>query len=95
MTQAESRRIARDAETRQNYAAADRVSATSFDTFAAMVAERLEQGRRQYGDRSFELPPSELASEIEEELADVCGWAFVLWTRVRRLRARLDDKEAA
>jgi len=88
--EAEERRAAREAECRGDFAAADRVRATSFGTFTALVAERLEQGRRQYGDRSFTRPPAELASEIEEELADVCGWAYVLWCRVRRLKARLD-----
>jgi len=24
--------------------------------------------------------------EIEEELLDVAGWAFILWTRIRALR---------
>lgn len=90
ITNADQRRMARDAETRQQYAVADSIRSSSFDSFAAMVAERLEQGRRAYGDQSFTRPPSELASEIEEELADVCGWAFVLWCRLRRLRERLE-----
>ena len=86
----EERRAARDAETRQQRPPADRTRAGSFDAFAAMVAARLEQGRRAYGDRSFERDPAEVAGEIEEELADICGWSFILWTRVRRLKARLD-----
>jgi len=89
-TTAESRHAARDAETRGDYRAADSIRSSSFDTFVAMVAERLEQGRRAYGDASFDRDPAELAGEIEEELADVCGWAFVLWCRLRNLRERLE-----
>ena len=89
-TAAEHSRAARNVGTGGDHRAADSIRATSFDTFASMVAQRLEQGRRQYGDQSFARPPAELAAEIEEELADVCGWAFVLWTRVRRLRERVE-----
>jgi hypothetical protein len=57
--------------------------------FAQAVWTRLEKGRAEYGDASFKRPPEELAAEIEEELADVCGWAFVLWCRVGALRERI------
>ena len=60
-----------------------------FATFINAVAGRLEAGRAVYGDVSFTRPPSELAGEIEQELLDVAGWAFVLWTRVRRLREKV------
>ena len=65
--------------------------------FAGTVRARLEKGQAEYGDASFQLPPEELVGEIEEELADVCGWAFVLWCRVRGLEkavsvSRADDK---
>ena len=86
----EERRAARDAETRQQYAAADRVKSTSFNAFTEMVAARLEQGRRAYGDRSFGRDPAELAGEVEEEILDIVGWSFILWCRIRRLRERLD-----
>ncbi len=46
--------------------------------FAGTVRARLEKGQAEYGDTSFRRPP-------EEELADVCGWAFVLWCRIRGL----------
>ena len=61
----------------------------SWSDFAATVRARLEKGRGEYGDRSFQLPPEQLVGEIEEELADVCGWAFVLWCRVQALREAL------
>jgi hypothetical protein len=57
--------------------------------FWLRLRERLEAGARSYGDASFRREPAELAGEIEQELLDVCGWAFVLWCRLGRLRAVL------
>ena len=54
--------------------------------FAGTVLSRLEKGQTEYGDTSFQRPRQELIGEIEEELADVCGWAFVLWCRIRGLQ---------
>jgi len=54
--------------------------------FLSMVRARLEQGRREYGDRSFSRAPTELIGEIEEELLDVVGWSAVLFAKVQRLR---------
>src|SRR3990172_2645641 len=62
----------------------------SFPSFCAAIAGRLEQGRKEYGDRSFLRPVGDLLGEIEQELFDVAGWAFVLWVRVRALRAAAD-----
>jgi hypothetical protein len=54
--------------------------------FFSLVSRRLEVGAKVYGEHSFLRPPGEVAGEIEEELLDVCGWAFVLWCRLRRIR---------
>ena len=53
--------------------------------FVESAAARLQQGRVAYGDRSFFHEPDRLVREIEEELLDVAVWAFILWTRMRRL----------
>lgn len=58
--------------------------------FASLVAKRLEAGRREYGDRSFSKDPRELVREVEEELFDVCGWAFILWSRMHNVRVALE-----
>jgi len=60
-----------------------------FHDFVLAVASRLRAGEREYGDRSFALPAARLADEIVEELEDVAGWAFILWCRLRKLRAAL------
>jgi hypothetical protein len=46
--------------------------------FILSVLSRLETGTQTYGDRSFRMQPAELSGEVEEELFDVTGWAFVL-----------------
>jgi hypothetical protein len=60
-----------------------------FDVFADAVADRLEHGAQAYRDRSFERPSVELVGEVLEELEDVAGWAFLLWTRLQRMRAAM------
>lgn len=56
------------------------------DHFIEALRARLDAGRREYGPQSFTRSPVELRGEIEEELLDVAGWAFVLWARMRKLR---------
>jgi len=62
----------------------------SFPAFCAAIAGRLAAGAKEYGDVSFTRPVGDLLEEIEQELFDVAGWAFVLWVRVRALRAEAD-----
>jgi hypothetical protein len=68
---------------------------TAFDDFTRQVLARLEKGRLVYGDRSFDRFSADLLGEIEEELLDVCGWSFVLWSRLRRLRSVAEKAEHA
>ena len=42
-----------------------------FPAFIGQLLARLEQGAREYGDRSFTRPPSELLAELEQELLDL------------------------
>jgi hypothetical protein len=57
-------------------------------SFATALCEKLARGAREYGDGSFERSPSELLGEIQEELLDVCGWAFVMLVRLKALENR-------
>ena len=61
------------------------MTAEAEDQFIEALRARLDAGRREYGPQSFTRSPVELRGEIEEELLDVAGWAFVLWVRVRLL----------
>lgn len=67
----------------------------SWPLFASCVATRLEAGRREYGNRSFSREPRELVREVEEELFDVAGWAFILWTRMRDVRVALEGLQVS
>ncbi len=62
--------------------------------FVEVVRTRLEAGRAAYGDRSFAAEPAALVTEVQAELADVCGWAFVLWHRLESLRARVAEESS-
>ena len=61
--------------------------------FFELVAARLEAGRKEYGDRSFERKGEELIDEIIEELADVCGWSYILFDRLQKLREKIAKLE--
>lgn len=54
--------------------------------FLGAARARLDLGRIQYGNQSFQLPPGSLAAEMEEEALDIACWGFILWRRIRRLR---------
>ena len=57
----------------------------NFDAFTAAIRKRLEAGRVEYGDASFDLPPARLIEEIRQELRDVAGWAYVMDVRLARM----------
>lgn len=57
--------------------------------FILQLERRLEKGSREYRDQSFNRSPEELLDEISEELLDVCGWSYVLWTRLQNLRNKI------
>ncbi len=59
------------------------------------MQHRLDRGHVEYGDDSFELSSYRLADEIEEELLDIIGWAFIFWTKLQELKEKalkLDEK---
>jgi hypothetical protein len=71
-----------------------RAIAELWPEFVSVVRSRLEVGAQAYGDASFEAPLGKLAGEIEQELLDVVGWGFILWCRMRGLKAKLEGIEA-
>ncbi len=59
--------------------------------FYQALMEKLAAGHAEYGDTSFGMRPTALANEVEEEALDICGWGFILWVRLRALRAKLQE----
>jgi len=57
-----------------------------FPKFVSMVKKRLRAGAKAYGDVSFGRSPIELIDEIEQELFDVTGWAFILHHRLMKIK---------
>lgn len=66
-----------------------RALAEHFPVFTEEIHARAQRGAVEYGDRSYERPLPELIDETMEELADVCGWSFILWSRLRDLKAKV------
>ena len=63
-----------------------------WNRFTATVHERLENGKRTYGDSSFERPITSLVEEIRQECEDVCGWAFIMWSRLNELERKVNEQ---
>ena len=59
--------------------------------FLSELNARLDAGAHEYGDASFNRPIASTLSELEDEVLDVAGWAFVMWVQLRRRRDRLED----
>ena len=59
-----------------------------FPDFAQAVRNRLERGRRDYGDDSFRRAPEEILQELAQEAEDLAGWGFVLWARIQAVLGR-------
>lgn len=62
-----------------------------FEDFVRLVQTRLSAGAKEYGDRSFSRKPLDLMNEIQEELLDICGWSFVLFTRLKKVQNALQE----
>jgi hypothetical protein len=67
----------------------------SFLKFVDKVLYRLKEGQREYGNKSFSMEPDVLLTEIEEEILDICGWAYILHTRMEKLRDAVVAANAA
>lgn len=59
--------------------------------FVDLVHSRLRVGAVEYGDTSFNRDPVELLDEIDQELADVAGWSFILRCQLKEIRRKLQN----
>jgi hypothetical protein len=63
------------------------------DRFVSDLRDRLEAGARTYGGISFQRPIAELVGEVMAEAVDICGWSFLAWVRLDRLRRAVEQLE--
>ena len=56
--------------------------------FNEAMTKRLNDGFLEYGDESFSRSQESLDDEIEEEILDIIGWAYVKWV-ARRIKRGL------
>ena len=61
-----------------------------FDAFCALVRDRLVMGQKLYGQAGFEKSAPVLRKEIDEELADVVAYCFMMHMRIRGLEGCQD-----
>jgi hypothetical protein len=64
-----------------------------FPQFVASIQARLETGKHEYGDSSFYKHPTLIIGSIQEELLDVCGWAFILYYQLLNIKEQLKEME--
>lgn len=57
-----------------------------------MINDRLKEGERVYGNKSVSRPTGFIVNDIAEELADICGWAAVLYARLMALKQVMDKE---
>ena len=57
------------------------------------LEQRMAQGHREYGDRSFDRPMFALLNEAEEEILDQMVWSFIALTRLTNLKDRIQILE--
>jgi hypothetical protein len=56
------------------------------DVFVEAMRTRLEAGKREYGDSSFDRPIFELIEEIQQELLDTAIWSQIKWRRLEDMK---------
>lgn len=61
----------------------------SREGFMRALDERLGEGARAYGDKSYERSEIELLEELQLECLDLAGWGYVLWEKIERSKERL------
>lgn len=52
----------------------------AIDIFLGKLDARLDKGAREYKNRSFTRSVRDVEKELEEELLDLVGWTYVMWT---------------
>ena len=55
--------------------------------FFAAIADRLDRGRTEYGN----VARADVLAEVMQEIEDICGWSYLLWRRVKKLRERIAE----
>ena len=69
------------------------MSMDQFERFQQQVRERMEMGRKESGDRSFDAQGLALVEEVRQELLDVCGWSYILWHKLGRVAGAIKTLE--
>ena len=63
----------------------------SITIFFAKVYDRASKGATEYGDKSFERKNVQLIGELQEEIADIASWGWILWHKLEKLKTKLEQ----
>lgn len=61
-----------------------------FPQFAELVRAKLARGQVVFEDRNFSKNAVDLMHEVQEELVDVMGWSFLVWSRLQAMSEALE-----
>lgn len=61
----------------------NRIERSLRSEFLESLSCRLEAGAAQYGNKSFAKNTAQLKNEMEQEILDIAGWAYVMWAKLR------------
>lgn len=61
----------------------NRIERSLRSEFLESLSCRLEAGAAQYGNKSFAKNAAQLKNEMEQEILDIAGWAYVMWAKLR------------
>lgn len=65
-----------------------------FLRFKASMEGRLSSGSDEFKGRTLRFAPSEIVGEMQEEAIDIANYAYMLYSRLERLRAQTEDMGA-
>lgn len=65
-----------------------------FEAYRTALEARMDKGKGEYENKSWNAEPIKLLDEVMEELVDAAGWAGILWCRLYRMRRALAEQKS-
>jgi len=69
----------------------DEALRSEFPAWSDKIRARCENGKLEYGDKSFSKDPLALIEELEQECLDIPGWSFITYCRLQQMKRALTE----
>jgi len=69
----------------------DEALRSEFPGWTDKIRARCENGKLDYGDKSFSKEPLQLIEELKQECLDIPGWSFILYCRLCAIERTLTE----